>query len=159
VFWQVALVFGLIAMLCLVLRWVFSPPAVSRDPALPRRRRLRLFRRRRTRADDGRGALRPVASPISPAAATSRSTPGLGGTAKSGSDDYGLLAVATEVSTSEEATAVRRLLTEAGIRSTSTVAGDGRHKVLVFGHELMRARRVTGRAQGGTSGAQGAGNS
>ena len=53
----------------------------------------------------------------------------------------------------------RRLLTEAGIRSTSTLSGDGRHRVLVFGHELMRARRVAGRAQGGTSGAQGAGNS
>jgi hypothetical protein len=157
VFWQVALVFGLIAVLSLVLRWVFSPPAVSRDPALPRRRRLRLFRRRAARSD-GRGPLRPAASPISPAAASPRTAPSLGA-AKNPSDDYGLLAVATEVGTVEEATAVRRLLTEAGIRSTSTLAGDGRHRVLVFGHELMRARRVAGRAQGGTSGAQGAGNS
>jgi hypothetical protein len=151
VFWQVALVFGLIAVLSLVLRWVFSPPVVSRDPALPRRRpRLRLFRRRE-RSDDGHPPVRPTASPISPAA-TPRTAPPLGATT-SPSDDYGLLAVAAEVGTADEATALRRLLTEAGIRSTSAVSEGGRHKVLVFGHELMRARRVAGRAQGGTQGA------
>jgi hypothetical protein len=159
VFWQVALVFGLIAVLSLVLRWVFSPPAFSRDPAQQRRRpRLRLFRRRGGRPEDGRGPVRPSTSPISPAASTARNAP-TAGPARTSADDYGLLAVAAEMGTVEEATAVRRLLTEAGIRNTSAVAGDGRHKVLVFGHELMRARRVAGRAQGGTSGAQGAGNS
>lgn len=157
-FWQVALVFGLIAALSLVLRWVFSPPTVGRDPAAPDRgSRLRRFRRRGDRSDDGRGQLRPTASPISPATAP-RATPALG-TGKAPADDYGLLAVAAEVGTAEEATAVRRLLTEAGIRSTSAVSSNGRHRVLVFGHELMRARRVAGRAQGGTSGAQGAGSS
>lgn len=169
-FWQVALVFGLIAALSLVLRWVFSPSAVGRDPAAPRRAsRRRLLRRRGERPEDGRGSSRPAASPISPAptaAATGKSgaaapagTGSAAGSASTGTDDYGLLAVAAEVGTPEEVTAVRRLLTEAGIRSTSAVSAAGRHRVLVFGHELMRARRVAGRAQGGTSGAQGAGSS
>jgi hypothetical protein len=158
VFWQVALVFGLIAVLSLVLRWVFSPPrAYSRDPALPRRRPRRLFRRRGGQTDGEQGALRPSASPISPAA-TPRIGVGSIGTSKHPADDYGLLAVAAETGTAEEAATVRRLLTEAGIRSSSAVTG-GRHKVLVFGHELMRARRVAGGAQGGTGGAQGAGSS
>lgn len=160
-FWQLALVFGLIALLALVLRWTFS-----RDSGLPHRRPRRLFGRR-----DVPGTLPPTASPISPAAAPRASTgsPTTGTSARSSSatsgssssrtsEDYGLLAVAADVATAEEAAAVRRLLTEAGIRNTSTVSG-GRHKVLVFGHELMRARRVAGNAQGGTGGAQGAGGS
>jgi hypothetical protein len=153
VFWQLALVFGLVAVLGLVLRWTFG-----RNPALPRRRPTpRLFRRGR---NDSQGPQRPAASPISPATAP---RVGLGagtgsGSFRKASDDYGLLAVAADVGTAEEAATVRRLLTEAGIRNTSTVAA-GRHKVLVFGHELMRARRVAGGAQGGTSGASGAGGS
>jgi len=151
VFWQLVLVFGLIALLGLVLRWTFG-----RESGLPQRRPRRLFGWGGRR--DVPGTLPPTASPISPAAAprTSASTPR--DSVSRTSDDYGLLAVAADVATAEEAAAVRRLLTEAGIRNTSTVSG-GRHKVLVFGHELMRARRVAGGAQGGTGGAQGAGGS
>jgi hypothetical protein len=156
VFWQLALVFGLIALLGLVLRWTFS-----RESGLPHgrpRRPFGWFGRR-----DAAGTM-PTASPISPAAAprtgssTSTGTSTAGAAANRNSEDYGLLAVAADVATAEEAAAIRRLLTEAGIRNTSTISG-GRHKVLVFGHELMRARRVAGGAQGGTGGAQGAGNS
>ena len=152
-FWQVALVFGLIAVLSLVLRWTFS-----RDSALPRRRPRRRLLRRGSDGNDARSPFRPAASPISPAANPRASASATTGFGKSPSDDYGLLAVAADVGTAEEATTVRRLLTEAGIRNTSAVTG-GRHKVLVFGHELMRARRVAGGAQGGTGGAQGAGGS
>lgn len=149
-FWQVALVFGLIALLGLVLRWTFG-----RDSGLPQRPRRGLFGRRGRR--DVPASLPPSASPISPAAPRTATSTASGPVSRP-SEDYGLLAVAADVGTAEEATAVRRLLTEAGIRNTSTVSG-GRHKVLVFGHELMRARRVAGGAQGGTGGAQGAGGS
>jgi len=155
VFWQLVLVFGLIALLGLVLRWTFG-----RESGLPQRRPRRLFGWGRR---DVPGTLPPTASPISPAAAprigtTTPSTTTSRDSGSRSSEDYGLLAVAADVATAEEAAAVRRLLTEAGIRNTSTVSG-GRHKVLVFGHELMRARRVAGGAQGGTGGAQGAGGS
>lgn len=151
-FWQVALVFGLIAVLGLVLRWAFG-----RDSALPRQRpKRRLFGR--GNREDAQSPLRPSASPISPATAPRTAMGAASTPARKLADDYGLLAVAADVGTAEEAATVRRLLTEAGIRNTSTVAA-GRHKVLVFGHELMRARRVAGGAQGGTGGAQGAGGS
>lgn len=156
-FWQVALVFGLIAALGLVLRWAFSPPAAPRTGFGRESRRRGLFRRR-SGFPDARNAVKPTASPISPAASPRTSLAPAAGVPKILGDDYGLLAVAAEVGTAEEAATVRRLLTEAGIRNTTTVA-DGRHKVLVFGHELMRARRVAGGAQGGTGGAQGAGGS
>lgn len=152
VFWQVVLVFGLIALLGLVLRWTFG-----RDSGLPQRRARRgLFGRGGRR--DVPSTLPPTASPISPAAAPRTGTSTASGSFSRSSEDYGLLAVAADVATAEEAAAVRRLLTEAGIRNTSTVSA-GRHKVLVFGHELMRARRVAGGAQGGAGGAQGAGGS
>jgi hypothetical protein len=151
VFWQVALVFGLIAVLSLVLRWTFG-----RDSALPQRPKRRLFRR--GAGADGQGALRPPASPISPAASPRTGAGATPSFSRGRSDDYGLLAVAAELGTAEEAATLRRRLTEAGIRNTMAVTA-GRHKVLVFGHELMRARRVAGGAQGGTGGAQGAGGS
>jgi hypothetical protein len=70
-------------------------------------------------------------------------------------EDYGLLAVAAEGTTAEEIAAVRRALTAAGIRNTNTVSADGKQKVLVFGHELIKARRVAG----GSQGANGSGGS
>jgi hypothetical protein len=171
VYWQVALVFGLIALLGLVLRWTFG-----RDPALPSHRpRRRSLRRRRT--GSAREPNRPDASPISPAAGAAALAPASSGAAESarpssdarGSesggtpngtrDDYGLLAVAADVATADEAATLRRVLREAGIRNTSALAANGRHKVLVFGQDLMRARRVAGGAQGGTGGTQGAGSS
>jgi hypothetical protein len=95
----------------------------------------------------------PEARPTSPAGARPGAAPA------AHSEDYGLLAVAAELGTADEAATVRRLLKEAGIRNTSAVAADGRHKVLVFGHELMRARRVAGGGTTGTGGAHGAGGS
>jgi len=60
-------------------------------------------------------------------------------------DDFGLLATVAIVDTRDEAIRVRALLGEAGIRaSVSTTGGDRRYRVLVFGSELDRARRVGG---------------
>ncbi|HEY7224949.1 MAG TPA: hypothetical protein VH561_15350 [Micromonosporaceae bacterium] len=78
-------------------------------------------------------------------------------TAGPGPEDYGLLAVAAEAGSADEAGKVRRLLSAAGIRNTHAVAADGRHKVLVFGDELIRARRVAGGSQGAGGGATGSG--
>jgi hypothetical protein len=74
-------------------------------------------------------------------------------------EDYGLLAVAAVMDTPEEVATVRRLLTAAGIRNTNTVAPNGRHKVLVFGNDLLRARRVAGGSQGAGGSATGSGGS
>lgn len=58
--------------------------------------------------------------------------------------DYGLLATATVVPTLTEAAVIREHLGVAGIRATLTSTQDGQFRVLVFGNELMRARRVVG---------------
>ena len=123
VFLQVALVIGLIGLLGLVLRWTFRRDRPDRPTTRARRRK-------------------PRVSPVSPPAATP-TTP-----ATPARDDFGLLAVAAEVATAEDAATVRRVLSVAGIRSTSTVTTDGRHKVLVFGDQLIKARRVAGGARG-----------
>lgn len=60
------------------------------------------------------------------------------------SDDYGLLAPAATVDTAEQAARARELLSRAGIRATTTIGSDGRHRVLVFARDLDRARRVAG---------------
>jgi hypothetical protein len=59
-------------------------------------------------------------------------------------DDYGLLAPAAIVETPEQAARMRTLLSQAGIRATTTIGADGRHRVLVFARDLHRARRVAG---------------
>lgn len=59
------------------------------------------------------------------------------------SEDFGLLAPAAVLDSTEEAVAVRDLLATASIKATTTVA-NGRHYVLVFPADLERARRVTG---------------
>jgi len=155
VFLQMALVFGLIGLLGLVLRWTFRRDTAER----PRGRR-----RRSATPQPGPTGNRPEASPTSPPsgpAETDATPPGQEVTTKRPGEraDYGLLAVAAEVATEEEATKVRRVLTAAGIRNTNAVAGDGRYRVLVFGHELIKARRVAGGSQGAGGGAAGSGGS
>jgi hypothetical protein len=199
VFLQVALVFGLIGLLGLVLRWTFrrapERPAPSRSDADGRRRSaFRLFRRSRRSARPDPRPISPPADPT-PDAPAGAATHAHAGDAKdsgakdgdavsmpaaakdagvtrpgtrdagtvSGSslrgEDYGLLAVAADTATAEEAAKVKQALTVAGIRCTSTVTGEGRHKVLVFGEELMRARRVAGGSQGAGGGNTGSGGS
>jgi hypothetical protein len=59
-------------------------------------------------------------------------------------EDFGLLAPVATVDTADEASRVKAMLAEAGIKATTSVSPDGRHRVLVFSTELDRARRVGG---------------
>jgi len=188
VFLQAGLVFGLIGLLGLVLRWTFGRDSAT-SSGTGRRGRRHLRRRDRgqepatgERPASGKRADRTKAAgkkprgkqrvgdkaavdatawgrSVSDARPTSPAPTRPAAAAAPHHEDYGLLAVAAEVGTADEAATVRRLLKDAGIRNTNAVAADGRHKVLVFGHELMRARRVAGGGTSGTGGAQGAGGS
>ena len=57
-------------------------------------------------------------------------------------EDFGLLSTVATVDDPETASGVRRVLGEAGIRSTVAVTRDARVSVLVFDSELDRARRL-----------------
>jgi hypothetical protein len=57
-----------------------------------------------------------------------------------GSRGYGLLRAAATVPSRADAEALQALLTEAGIRSTTTEHPDGDIDVLVFREDLQRAR-------------------
>ena len=59
-------------------------------------------------------------------------------------EDFGLLAPVAIVDTADEAAQVKAMLAEAGIKATTSVGPDRRHRVLVFSNELDRARRVGG---------------
>lgn len=59
-------------------------------------------------------------------------------------DDYGLLATAAVARTHADALLVKEHLRTAGIRSTLATAPDGQIRVLVFGDEVVRARRLVG---------------
>ena len=59
-------------------------------------------------------------------------------------DDYGLLCPAAVTGDGEVAEEVRRVLGDAGIRTTQTVDRDGRTVVLVFAEEVDEARRLVG---------------
>ncbi len=59
-------------------------------------------------------------------------------------DDFGLLSTVAVVESQDEATRLRRVLGDAGIRATVSGTRDGRHRVLVFRSEVNRARRVGG---------------
>jgi hypothetical protein len=59
-------------------------------------------------------------------------------------DDYGLLAPAAVTRTHAEALQVKQQLREAGIRSTLANTPDGQVQILVFGDQVVRARRLVG---------------
>jgi hypothetical protein len=59
-------------------------------------------------------------------------------------DDYGLLATAAVARTQADALLVKEHLRSAGIRATLATAPDGQIRVLVFGDEVVRARRLVG---------------
>ena len=59
-------------------------------------------------------------------------------------EDYGLLCAAAVTTEPEVADEIRRLLGEAGIRTTQAIGRDGRVAVLVFAEELEEARRLAG---------------
>lgn len=57
-------------------------------------------------------------------------------------DDYGLLWPAAITDGPETAGEIRRLLADAGIRTTTAIRRDGRVSVLVFAEEAEEARRL-----------------
>jgi len=59
-------------------------------------------------------------------------------------DDYGLLAPAAVTRTRADALLVKEQLRTAGIRSTLANTADGQVQVLVFGDQVVRARRLVG---------------
>jgi hypothetical protein len=59
-------------------------------------------------------------------------------------DDYGLLATAAVTRTHADALLIKEHLRSAGIRATLANAPDGQIRVLVFGDEVVRARRLVG---------------
>ena len=59
-------------------------------------------------------------------------------------EDFGLLGTVAVVDTREGAYRLRARLGEVGIRATVTKTPEGRYRVLVFGSEVDRARRVGG---------------
>jgi hypothetical protein len=59
-------------------------------------------------------------------------------------EDFGLLAPVAIVDSADEAARVKGMLADAGIKATTSVGPDGRHRVLVFSNELDRARHVGG---------------
>ncbi|MBB4737161.1 hypothetical protein BJY16_000620 [Actinoplanes octamycinicus] len=61
-----------------------------------------------------------------------------------GEEDYGLLSPAAVTEEPQVADEIRRLLSDAGIRATTTTRRDGRVCVLVFAEEVEEARRLVG---------------
>src|SRR5688572_19966503 len=59
-------------------------------------------------------------------------------------DDYGLLATAAVTRTHADALLIKEHLRSAGIRATLANAPDGQIRVLVFGDEVVQARRLVG---------------
>ncbi|WP_203913842.1 hypothetical protein [Rhizocola hellebori] len=59
-------------------------------------------------------------------------------------DDYGLLATAAVSRTHADALLIKEHLRSAGIRATLANAPDGQIRILVFGDEVVAARRLVG---------------
>jgi hypothetical protein len=146
VFLQVALVFSLIGALGLILKWTFSrgKDAPSWPAETPTHAPL---------PNSPAVSAKPWSATDPPATdlpAIDASTSGPHTTAPAvpsvQPEDYGLLASVAALDSAAEAARVRSLLANAGIRATTTVGADGRHRVLVFSAELHRARRVAGGA-------------
>jgi hypothetical protein len=132
---QTVLVFAMIGLLGLVLRWTFKrdkDAPVWPDPSTP------------WSAGDLAGrASQPMAMPFgSPAAAAELSEPVT--LDHDGRDDFGLLAEAARADSTADVERIRGVLAQAGIRATTTVGRDGRSRVLVFTDDVHRARRIAG---------------
>jgi hypothetical protein len=132
---EFVLVFAMIGLLGLVLRWTFKrdkDSPVWPDGATPW-----------SAADLAGRASQPMAMPYgSPAAAAELSEPVT--LDDDGGDDFGLLAEVARADSTEEVERIRAVLARAGIRATTTVGRDGRPRVLVFTADVHRARRIAG---------------
>lgn len=124
--------FGVIGALALILWRTFGRDAdplagvsaiQGREPAQPTRRG----------GHERRGGHGPGAQSLTGTA---------GDAQRLGREDFGLLRPALIAEDLTSAGAARARLAEAGIRATVSTRLDGRTRVLVFGEELERARRV-----------------
>jgi hypothetical protein len=88
-------------------------------------------------------SLRGAAAPPSPSPAPARALKTVR-LADHLPDDYGLLATAAVTRTHADALLVKEHLRSAGIRATLANAPDGQIRVLVFGDEVVAARRLVG---------------
>jgi hypothetical protein len=147
---QVLLVFVMVGLLALLLRWAFSrgknapewpgPESSGTHPATNPTPEIRPA----AESTDPPSGPEPQRRSYVPGAHDPGSPTAPALAASGADDDFGLLAVAATVPTAEEAARVRRVLAGAGIRATTTVGHDGRHRVLVFASDVLRARRVAG---------------
>ena len=143
---QIILVFAMIGVLGLLLRWAFardkrSPQWPATQPAETRPTETRPTE---THPADTRSAAAASAAAGFVADPQPSAAEAAAGEAPVEREDYGLLAEAAAVPTSKEAERIKARLGAVGIRATTTVGRDGRHRVLVFASEIHRARRVAG---------------
>jgi hypothetical protein len=129
---QIIVVFVMVGLLGLVLRWTFSrdknAPVWPGEPS--------------TRSTASEAAQRQSTETLTqpfPAGAVGHSA-----AEPEPAEDFGLLAAAAAVPSADEAERIRGVLAANGIRATTTIGRDGRHRVLVFASEVLRARRVAG---------------
>ena len=149
---QVVVVFAMIALLALLLRWAFARDkrAAQWPPTQPEAESTDAGS-----AGGPSGEIPPVEAPSPdpwpgvdtrsrPFAADAVPSPTEAPAVEPEREDYGLLAEAAAVATTGEAERIRARLSAVGIRATTTIGRDGRHRVLVFASEIHRARRVAG---------------
>jgi hypothetical protein len=138
---QIILVFAMIGVLGLLLRWAFA-----RDKGAPQWPATQPAETRPvdTRPADTRSAAAASAAAGFVADPQPSAPDAPAGEARVEREDYGLLAEAATAPTSEEAERIKARLGAVGIRATTTLGRDGRHRVLVFASEIHRARRVAG---------------
>jgi hypothetical protein len=152
-FLQVVLVFGVIGLIGLVMRWALrrrpgTPqwPADRADPARPgdkRRHRSKPSGTHTTSppaATSGSSGTSTPPGAAVPGAMAGRPMPTAEATAAR--EDYGLLTVIADLGSAEEAARARVRLGGVGIRATTAVTAEGRHRILVFGRDAMRGRRA-----------------
>jgi len=149
---QIILVFAMIGVLGLLLRWAFardkqapqwpasaastaSPPDSAASPPASAETQPASAEAQPASAEAQPGAAPAAAAPFVADAPTAADVE---------REDYGLLAEVAIAASGEEAERIKARLGAVGIRATTTVGRDGRHRVLVFASEIHRARRVAG---------------
>jgi hypothetical protein len=154
---QIILVFAMIGVLGLLLRWAFSRdkqapqwPASAASPAdspasPPASAETKPAS---AEAQPASAEAQPASAEAQPGAAAAAPFVADAGSAPTAADvereDYGLLAEVAIAASAQEGERIKARLGAVGIRATTTVGRDGRHRVLVFASEIHRARRVAG---------------
>jgi len=151
---QIILVFAMIGVLGLLLRWAFSrdkqAPQWPASAASPPDSASAEGQPASTETQPASAEAQPASAEAQPGTAAGAAAPFVAdaGSAPTTADvereDYGLLSEVAIAPSGEEAERIKARLGAVGIRATTTVGRDGRHRVLVFASEIHRARRVAG---------------